>query len=213
MSAEQQKRRNSRHKDEAELAAEVTSVRPEVVATPGMAPRSSYEVDAAEGPVEGMDLTTGSSKRPRGALDKDGREGDDGRCEGPPSKVTLHRRATLKPKSMLLWFAYRRNFLTPVFVRNGAGGPTTYASNMKREQKDLCLTRRNATGLIFYGITAAWLEYSDALDHCGLGTFPMLTAVKKTLMFFEETYDSPDTYEECLSTDSSTEEGEVTVTL
>ncbi|KAL3201756.1 hypothetical protein MRX96_012275 [Rhipicephalus microplus] len=73
----------------------------------------------------------------------------------------------------------------------------------------LCLTKRNATGL-HYGITAARLEYSDAFDHCGLGTFPMLTAVKRTLMFFEEKYYSPDAYEECLSTDSSTEEGEVT---
>ncbi|XP_037498254.1 uncharacterized protein LOC119371864 [Rhipicephalus sanguineus] len=73
----------------------------------------------------------------------------------------------------------------------------------------LCLTKRNVTGLQ-YGITAARLEYSDAFDHCGLGTFPMLTAVKNTLTFFKEKYNSPDAYDECLSTKSSAEEDQVT---
>ncbi|KAL1446562.1 hypothetical protein MTO96_044547, partial [Rhipicephalus appendiculatus] len=73
----------------------------------------------------------------------------------------------------------------------------------------LCLTKRNVTGLQ-YGITAARLEYSDAFDHCGLGAFPLLTAVKNTLMFFKEEYDSPDAYEECLSTEIFAEEDEVT---
>ncbi|KAH7946955.1 hypothetical protein HPB52_006224 [Rhipicephalus sanguineus] len=79
--------------------AEASMVRPKAVATKGEAPRSSSGVDATEEPVEGMDLTGASSKRPRDPSEGgDGREGDDGSCEGPPPKATLLRRATLKPK-------------------------------------------------------------------------------------------------------------------
>ncbi|KAL1424497.1 hypothetical protein MTO96_045334 [Rhipicephalus appendiculatus] len=55
--------------------AEASTVRPKVVATKGEVPRSSSEVDATEEPVEGMDLTGASAKRPR-----DPSEGGDG-CE------------------------------------------------------------------------------------------------------------------------------------
>nr|XP_054925006.1 uncharacterized protein LOC129384001 [Dermacentor andersoni] len=65
-------------------------------------------------------------------------------------------------------------------------------------QYKLCLSRKNATTLK-YGLTAVGLEFSDAADHCGMGKFPMLTTVKKTLKFFEEKYKSPDAYQDCLS--------------
>ncbi|KAL3228783.1 hypothetical protein MRX96_023685 [Rhipicephalus microplus] len=88
-----------RRKVKASLQQEVTSVRPEVVATHGGGTASSSEIDTAEEPDEGMDLTAQNSKWPRGALEsEEGREDDGGGCEGPPSKANLHRRATLKPK-------------------------------------------------------------------------------------------------------------------
>ncbi|KAL1444679.1 hypothetical protein MTO96_045458, partial [Rhipicephalus appendiculatus] len=62
----------------------------------------------------------------------------------------------------------------------------------------LCMSRKNVTSLQ-YGITAARLEYSDANNLCGLGKFPLLTAVLKTLKFFKEKYKSPDDYEQCLN--------------
>nr|XP_054925009.1 uncharacterized protein LOC129384004 [Dermacentor andersoni] len=65
-------------------------------------------------------------------------------------------------------------------------------------QYKLCLSRKNATTLK-YGLTAVGLEFSDAADHCGMGKFPMLTTVKKTLEFFAEKYKSPDAYKDCLS--------------
>ncbi|KAL3228781.1 hypothetical protein MRX96_023683 [Rhipicephalus microplus] len=94
-----QRDQSQEKKSKSQPAAEVTSVRPEVVATQGEAPRSSSEIDTAKEPDEGMDLTARSSKWPRGTLEnEEGREGDDGGCEGPPSKANLQRRATLKPK-------------------------------------------------------------------------------------------------------------------
>ncbi|KAL1437965.1 hypothetical protein MTO96_010435 [Rhipicephalus appendiculatus] len=74
-------------------------VRPKVVPTNGETPRSSSGVDATEEPFEDMDLTGASAKRPRDPSEGgDGRVGDNGSCEGPPSKATLLRRGTLKPK-------------------------------------------------------------------------------------------------------------------
>ncbi|KAH7975511.1 hypothetical protein HPB52_002339 [Rhipicephalus sanguineus] len=70
----------------------------------------------------------------------------------------------------------------------------------------LCISRKNVSGLQ-YGITVAGLEYSDAADLCELGKFPVLTAVKNTLMFFKNSYNSPHDYEKCLSSRRSAEEG------
>ncbi|XP_070397334.1 uncharacterized protein [Dermacentor albipictus] len=62
----------------------------------------------------------------------------------------------------------------------------------------LCLSRKNATTLK-YGLTAVGLEFSDYYGHCGMGKFPLLTTVKRTLEFFKQKYKSPDAYQDCLS--------------
>ncbi|XP_065292033.1 uncharacterized protein [Dermacentor albipictus] len=62
----------------------------------------------------------------------------------------------------------------------------------------LCLSRKNATTLK-YGFTAVGLEFSDYDGYCGMGKFPLLTTVKRTLEFFKQKYDSPDAYQDCLS--------------
>ncbi|XP_070397348.1 uncharacterized protein [Dermacentor albipictus] len=62
----------------------------------------------------------------------------------------------------------------------------------------LCLSRKNATTLK-YGLTAVGLEFSDYYGHCGMGKFPLLTTVKRTLEFFKQMYKSPDAYQDCLS--------------
>ncbi|XP_070397352.1 uncharacterized protein [Dermacentor albipictus] len=62
----------------------------------------------------------------------------------------------------------------------------------------LCLSRKNATTLK-YGFTAVGLEFSDYDGYCGMGKFPLLTTVKKTLEFFKQKYESPDAYQDCLS--------------
>ncbi|XP_070397343.1 uncharacterized protein [Dermacentor albipictus] len=62
----------------------------------------------------------------------------------------------------------------------------------------LCLSRKNATTLK-YGFTAVGLEFSDYDGYCGMGTFPLLTTVKRTLEFFKQKYESPDAYQDCLS--------------
>ncbi|XP_075560341.1 uncharacterized protein LOC142592659 [Dermacentor variabilis] len=77
-------------------------------------------------------------------------------------------------------------------------GLMTFAYDTTESLKyKLCFSRKNATTLK-YGLTAVGLEYSDAAGHCGMGRFPMLTTVKRTLKFFKEKYKSPNAYQDCL---------------
>ncbi|KAH8031494.1 hypothetical protein HPB51_017767 [Rhipicephalus microplus] len=75
----------------------------------------------------------------------------------------------------------------------------------------LCMSKKNVTSLQ-YGFTVARLEYSDVSNVCGLGKFPLLTTVKKTLTFLKN-YKSADDFEECLKYQANRRTGEKRATL